>query len=122
MTMNPKRAIEERTKNANDKFKKNAHREHGRPHGLIRRAARMRKYAAKCGASSSLGNKRPDLSGRPPCEGVAIGVARRGGRLNGERALRVPPCCIDEYLNDSPGDDDNTTIILYCHVCWSDLR
>ena len=42
---------------------------------------------------SSLRNKRPDLSGRPPCKGVAIGVARRGGRLGGERTLRVPPCC-----------------------------
>ena len=42
---------------------------------------------------SSLRNKRPDLSGRPPCKGVAIGVARRGGRLSGERTLRVPPSC-----------------------------
>ena len=41
---------------------------------------------------SSLRNKRPDLSGRPPWKGVAIGVARRGGRLNGERTLRAPPC------------------------------
>ena len=41
----------------------------------------------------SLRNKRPDLSGRPPCKGVAIGAARRGGRLGGERALRVPPSC-----------------------------
>ena len=41
----------------------------------------------------SLRNKRPDLSGRPPCKGVAIGVARRGARLGGERTLRVPPCC-----------------------------
>ena len=41
----------------------------------------------------SLRNKRPDLSGRPPCKGVAMGVARRGGRLGGERTLRVPPCC-----------------------------
>ena len=43
--------------------------------------------------SSSLRNKRPDLSGRPPCKGVAIGVARRGGRLGGERTLRVPSSC-----------------------------
>ena len=28
---------------------------------------------------SSLRNKRPDFSGRPPCKGVAIGVARRDG-------------------------------------------
>ena len=42
---------------------------------------------------SSLRNKRPDLSGRPPCKGVAIGVARKGGRLGGERTLRVPPSC-----------------------------
>ena len=40
---------------------------------------------------SSLRNKRPDLSGRPPCKGVAIGDARRGRRPRGERALRVPP-------------------------------
>ena len=46
-----------------------------------------------CSQNSSLRNKRPDLSGRPPCKGVAIGVARRGGRLGGERTLRVPPCC-----------------------------
>ena len=42
---------------------------------------------------SSLRNKRPDLSGRPPCKGVAIGVARRGARLGGERTLRIPPSC-----------------------------
>ena len=41
----------------------------------------------------SLRNKRPDLSGRPPCKGMAIGVARRGGRLGGERTLRVPASC-----------------------------
>ena len=43
------------------------------------------------GGFSSLRNKKPDLSGRPPCKGMAIGVARRRPRLNGERALRVPP-------------------------------
>ena len=42
-------------------------------------------------AASSLRNKRPGLSGRPPCKGVAIGVARRGARLGGERTLRTPP-------------------------------
>ena len=42
---------------------------------------------------SSLRNKRPGLSGRPPCKGVAIGVARRGARRSGERTLRVPPSC-----------------------------
>ena len=42
---------------------------------------------------SSLRTKRAGLSGRPPCKGVAIGVARRGGRLGGERTLRVPPSC-----------------------------
>ena len=41
--------------------------------------------------SSSLRNKRPGFSGRPHCKGVAIGVARRGPRRSGERALRVPP-------------------------------
>ena len=49
--------------------------------------------ALRHSTSSSLRNKRPDLSGRPPCKGVAIGVARRGARLGGERTLRVPPCC-----------------------------
>ena len=39
---------------------------------------------------SSLRNKRPGLSGRPPCKGVAIGVARRRARLGGERTLRIP--------------------------------
>ena len=43
----------------------------------------------------SLRNKRPDLSGRPPCKGVAIEVARTGARLSGERTLRAPPCCSD---------------------------
>ena len=43
--------------------------------------------------SSSLRNRRPRLSGRPPCKGVSIGVARRGARLSGERTLRVPPSC-----------------------------
>ena len=43
--------------------------------------------------NSSLRNKRPDLSGWPPCKGVAIGVARRGGRRSGERTLRAPPLC-----------------------------
>ena len=41
----------------------------------------------------SLRNKRSGLSGRPPCKGVAIGVARRGARLGGERTLRIPPSC-----------------------------
>ena len=41
--------------------------------------------------TSSLRNKRPGLSGRPHCKGVAIGVARRGARRSGERTLRVPP-------------------------------
>ena len=41
--------------------------------------------------SSSLRNKRPDLSGWPPCKGVAIGVARREARRSGERTLRAPP-------------------------------
>ena len=36
-------------------------------------------------------NKRPDLLGRLHCKGVAIGVARRGGRRSGERTLRIPP-------------------------------
>ena len=32
--------------------------------------------------------------GRPPCKGVAIGVARRGALLGGDRALRIiPPSC-----------------------------
>ena len=39
----------------------------------------------------SLRNKRPDLLGRPHCKGMAIGVARRGARRSGERALRIPP-------------------------------
>ena len=38
---------------------------------------------------SSLRNKRPGLSGRPPCKGVAIGVARRGARRSGEHTLRI---------------------------------
>ena len=38
-------------------------------------------------------NKRSDLSGRPHCKGVAIGVARRGARRSGERTLRIPPSC-----------------------------
>ena len=42
----------------------------------------------------SLRNKRPGLSGRPHCKGVAIGVARRGVRRSGERTLRVPPSCV----------------------------
>ena len=41
-------------------------------------------------SSSSLRMKRPDLSGRPPCKGMAIGVARTGARLGGERTLRDP--------------------------------
>ena len=40
-----------------------------------------------------LRNKRPDFSGRPPCKGVAIGVAKRGGARSGERTLRIPPSC-----------------------------
>ena len=40
----------------------------------------------------SLRNKRPGLSGRPPCKGVAMGVASQGGRghLSGGRTPRVP--------------------------------
>ena len=45
------------------------------------------------GSLSSLRNKRPDHSGRPPCKGVGIGVARRGARLGGEHTLRIPPSC-----------------------------
>ena len=41
--------------------------------------------------SSSLRNKRPGLSGRPHCKGMAIGVARRGACRSGERTLRIPP-------------------------------
>ena len=40
---------------------------------------------------SSLGNKRPGLSGRPYCKGVAIGVARKGACRSGERTLRISP-------------------------------
>ena len=43
--------------------------------------------------SSSLRNKRSDLSGRPPCKGVAIRVARRRARLGGERTLLIPLSC-----------------------------
>ena len=32
--------------------------------------------------------KRPDLSGRPHCKGVAIGVARRGARRSGEISMQ----------------------------------
>ena len=35
-------------------------------------------------AIGSLRNKKPDLSGRPPCKDVAIGTARRGARRSGE--------------------------------------
>ena len=45
--------------------------------------------------NSSLRNKRPGLSGRPPCKGVAIGVARRGGWLSDEHTFCVPPSCSD---------------------------
>ena len=45
------------------------------------------------GLYEQFNNKRPDLSGRPPCKGVAIGVARKGGHLSGERTLRVPSFC-----------------------------
>ena len=54
-------------------------------------------------AASSLRNKRPGLSGRPPCKGVAIGVARRGARLGGERTLRIPLSRNDDDVN---ADDD----------------
>ena len=50
-------------------------------------------FFSRAAKNSSLRNKRPGLSGRPPCKGVAIGVARRGGRLGGERTLRVPSSC-----------------------------
>ena len=49
----------------------------------------------KCTADGSLRNKRPGLWGRPPCKGVAIGVATRGARRSGERTLRIPPSCSD---------------------------
>ena len=58
---------------------------------------------ARCGqpvrrlstSNSSLRNKRSGLSGRPPCKDVAIGVARRGAHLDGERTLCTPPSCSD---------------------------
>ena len=47
---------------------------------------------ANAGSSSSLRNKRPGLSERLPCKGMAIiGAARRGARRRGERTLRIPP-------------------------------
>ena len=49
----------------------------------------------------SLRNKRPNLSGRPHCRGVAIGVARRGARRSGERTLRIPPSCSDPVSHSS---------------------
>ena len=55
-------------------------------------AGRKRIHTHRC-RLSSLRNKRPDLSGRPHCKGVAIGVARRGARRGGERTLRIPPSC-----------------------------
>ena len=67
------------------------------------RGSGLSSVAARCASTtrnnsnwirlSSLRNKRPDLSGRPPCKGVAIGAARRTARLGGESTLRVPPCC-----------------------------
>ena len=47
-------------------------------------------------------NKRPGLSGRPHCKGVAIGVARRGGRRSGERTLRIPPRAV--FQSATPAD------------------
>ena len=54
-----------------------------------------RKQSKTVENSSSLRNKRPGLSGRPPCKGVAIGIARRGTRLGGERTLRIFLSCSD---------------------------
>ena len=42
------------------------------------------------GSISSLRNKRPGLSERPPYKGVAIGVARRGARRGGGLSGRSP--------------------------------
>ena len=61
------------------------------------------------------GNKRPGLSGRPPCKGVAIGVARRGGRLSGERALRVPPCC--SFPVNHPGGPHVASFVVGHRSC-----
>ena len=51
----------------------------------------------------SLRNKRPGLSGRPSCKGLAIGVARTGARLGGERTLRVPPSCCSLPVSHAGG-------------------
>ena len=49
---------------------------------------------ANSGGHNGLRNERPGLSaGRPPCKSMAIGAAKRRGRLGGGRALRIPPHC-----------------------------
>ena len=62
---------------------------------LLEFLSNRRELALGADAGCSLRNKRPDLSGRPPCKGMAIGVARRGARRSGERTLRIPPSCSD---------------------------
>ena len=44
---------------------------------------------AEDATEGSLRNKRPGLSGRPPCKGVAMGVARKGCRANNSAILKV---------------------------------
>ena len=62
----------------------------------------------------SLRNKRPDLSGRPPCKGVAIGAARRGARLGGERTLRVPPCCSFQSATPADRTSHRSSVVRAC--------
>ena len=60
---------------------------------------------------SRLRNKRPGLSGRPPCKGIAIGVVRRGARLGGAFImmplyLSIPKCWslnFGVFAVDAPG-------------------
>ena len=54
-------------------------------------AGYLRCSIPRVNARNDLINKRPDLSGRPPCKGAAIGVASGGARVGGQRTLHIPP-------------------------------
>ena len=66
-------------------------------------------HSARRSLYSSLGIKRPDLSGRPPCRGVAIGVTVNIGADQGSQCLfrrgragmPTPPSVVGGYVEPS---------------------
>ena len=67
--------------------------------------AQKRLRHAACARALGVAPKGKRLSGRPPCKGVAIEVARRRAHRSGELALRIPPSCSDPASHAGAGGE-----------------